>query len=213
MTRPNYLLGAALAAIFGVGAVPASAAVQTLTLQNPGLTIFQQTQNNPCVIGDPSCNNPAGFAETPIPANTASYDLTSPTYTVGQVTGVIGSTTIRIGIDVNSTTQPLATEHLQEFDVYVNGSLFAQFQAAAPGTNLFDLQQGNGDSDELLLGLNLAGVPSGQSITFRAIMNTATDGREEFFLINALAQPVPEPAAFGLLGVGLLGLGLIRRKA
>src|SRR4051794_18100642 len=35
-----------------------------LTLDTSGSPTYQQTMNSPCVIGDPSCNNPSGFGST-----------------------------------------------------------------------------------------------------------------------------------------------------
>ena len=46
-----------------VGAVP-------LTLET-GVS-YQQQQNRPCVIGNPSCHNPAGFEFTLIPVGTSA---------------------------------------------------------------------------------------------------------------------------------------------
>jgi len=45
-------------AVAMVAPMPAMAAI---TIDSSGATVFQQTTNNPCVIGDPSCNQPANF--------------------------------------------------------------------------------------------------------------------------------------------------------
>src|SRR5205823_1669289 len=81
----------------GVGATP-------LTFQSPGAQIFQQTLNNPCVIGNPSCNNPAGFGFTEIPVSTNPNTLSSPTYTVGQITAIAGNI-FAVGVDINQASQ------------------------------------------------------------------------------------------------------------
>ena len=43
----------------------------------PDVGVFQQAQNNPCVIGNPLCNNPAGFDFTLLPVNPTSPQITS----------------------------------------------------------------------------------------------------------------------------------------
>ena len=189
-----------------------AAAVVTLTLENPGTTTYQQTANSPCIIGDPSCTNPGGFTSTTLPSGaTMQYDVFSPIYTVQQIRNIVGNVFF-VGIDVNTTTSPLATERLDLFTMLINGTVQFSYDPASPGTQLVTQNNGNGRSDELLKGFTLAGLPAMTTVQFHAIVNTPTDGREEFFLISSTATSVPEPASIALFGVGLASLGLMGRR-
>src|SRR5882757_11484064 len=90
-------------AVFLVAATASYA--DTLTLVGPIDThAYQQTTNSPCVIGNPSCKNPAGFDVTTIQANPGSYNMVqSPIYTVSQIESIVQSNAFWIGIDINQT--------------------------------------------------------------------------------------------------------------
>ena len=208
---------AAAFALVGSAAIGSPAqAVVILTLDNPGAAAYQQTLNSPCVIGDPSCNNPAGFGFTTLPAGAvAFYDSTSPTYTVQQIRNVAGDVFL-VGIDANTTTQPLATERLDYFAMLVNGVVQFIYDPANPGTQLVTAHNGNGYSDALLRGFDLSSFLAADQVTFRAILNSPTAGRDQFFLAGLSAPTptleVPEPGTLGLLGLGLVGITYGRRR-
>ena len=214
MTLRRTAIALALVAVAAIGS-PAQAAV-ILTLDNPGSAAYQQTLNSPCVIGDPSCNNPDGFGFTTLPAGSvAFYDSTSPTYTVQQIRNIAGGLFL-VGIDVNTTTQPLATERLDYFAMLVNGVVQFIYDPANPGTQLVTAHNGNGYSDALLRGFDLSSFLAADQVTFRAILNSPTAGRDQFFLAGLSAPTptleVPEPGTLGLLGLGLVGITFARRR-
>jgi hypothetical protein len=70
------------------------------------VTDIQQTQNSPCVIGDPSCNQPVNFGYFSVsgsPAGVgATYDFYSPTYIAG-ASGVTGNASGLDGIPTSFT--------------------------------------------------------------------------------------------------------------
>src|SRR5690349_15558999 len=87
-------------------AVAATALPRVTSAEPISLTVsvspsLQQTANSPCVIGEPSCNNPDGFAYTLIGPSTSSATLQSPTYTVQELRNLIGGNVFSMGLDLN----------------------------------------------------------------------------------------------------------------
>ena len=196
--------------------VCAMAAQAGTLLLSPVLTVhqYQQTTNNPCVIGDPSCNNPATFPNfTTLPVAT-SYDSLSPLYTVADIRGVVGNTIV-MGFDINDTS---VTQTLSLFTMLINGSVVDTYTGAptlVPPTT--GGGNGNGYADYTFTGFtDLTSYKTTDTVQFHVIMPLVNDGREEFFLLSANGggggQAVPEPVSFLLAGGGLIGIYFLRRR-
>jgi len=207
------------AIVFGAAALSLDLAASdfaraaTLTLDISPATAYQQTQSSPCVIGNPSCNNPTGFDFTTLAPATSTYtDIGSPVYTVQQIHDLVGNTFF-IGIDVNTTTHPMATEILDSFRLDIGGT--TAFSYTGP-QQLMTNNNGNGWSDAILSGFDLSSFLSTASAQFFVTYHDATSGREQFFLASNQNPPphesVPEPASAALLALGAITSNWIRRK-
>jgi hypothetical protein len=207
----------------------AASADTILTLTGPiaGNTVGPQSTSNPCIIAATQCQQPAGFGFNNFTSSgsISSYNMysTTPTatvadgvqgtpYTVGQLTGAIG-TAFNIAIDVNTTAAH--GETLQLFEVLDTTTNTRLYHYTGPTLIGDELNNGNGFGDWTLSTVNLAGLPSTDGILFHASWNNASDGGESFFLVSA---PVPGPiVGAGLPGLimacgGLLALGRRRRR-
>jgi hypothetical protein len=189
-----------LLAPVGVGAVP-------LTLET-GLSYQQQQQNRPCVIGDPSCHNPAGFEFTLIPVGTSAGTLTSPVYTLDQLRSIAGNR-FSVGIDVNQAQQ---TYSLESFQFNINGGA-PEYTFTGPA-DIPAVNKGNGFSDARLVSFDITGLTG--SGVFSATFANADAGREQFFIIPegagllTEAEPpadAPEPGTLLLLATSMMGAG------
>jgi hypothetical protein len=196
----------------------AFAYADTITLVGPIANHnYQQTTNSPCVIGNPSCQNPAGFDVTTIPANPpggAYTNVASPTYTVSQIESIVASNAFWVGIDINQTND---AQTLDYFAMTVNGIVVDSFSTL---TSVPSANNGNGYADYLLETFKLASFAGTDSVQFIMNMPLANDGAEQFFLIGAEPTPpppppatTPEPSSLLLFGTGLAAAaGLARRR-
>ena len=190
--------------------VPLVTEAVPLTL-TPDAGIFQQTQNNPCVIGNPSCNNPAGFGFTTLPVNPTSPQITSsPTYSVDQIRTLLGGgNTFFIGVDISQAQgQPAYT--LNSFTVNVGGTDAFQFTGPQDFTS-----SGNGFSDFVLETIDLTSFAGNAAVVFTANFSNDNGAREQFFVVSSNEPPatVPEPATLLLVGSSLAAAGLLGRRA
>lgn len=176
--------------------------------------LYQQTTNNPCVIGESSCKQPAGFAETDLPAgSTSSYDALSPVYTVGQIEAIVGDS-FMIGVDINQANE---VQTLSLFEMLINGSVVDTYSStpafAVPPTT--GGGNGNGWADYTLNNFaSLASYSSTATVQFHVVMPLVNDGAEQYFLISnggggGTLGDTPEPLSLFLMGGGLLGVGIL----
>ena len=211
-----------LAILTGVSfGIPASAAI---SFDGSGATVFQQTANSPCVIGNNSCNQPAGFdsfQDSNGAGGGGTYDFFSPVYQAispftapGSFNGDKIPTSFTLGIDEN-IAKGQGPETLIFFRTLLctdgTGSSCTvvaanSYQPGSP-TNIPNINNGNGFSDALLTGFVLT---QNSYYEFEASVGNDTDGMEQFFIIPLNTPSVPEPVTSALIGTGLVALFLLR---
>ena len=202
---------------------PLTAGALPLTYDDT-LKDIQQTANNPCIIGSPSC--PDSFPHTEVPGGPGNRDLESPEYTVSQLTGVTGSPLVTVLIDVNQAGGSAETDpiSLDAFEVYINGTLEFALTPVPQIVPLTGSLSGNGYSDGGITGIDLSLFDPTDTVVFHAVWSQATNGQETFFISGAEAVPcdetpegcppiVPEPASLMLLGSGLAAVAVRVRRS
>jgi hypothetical protein len=198
----------ATAAFLTIGTVAGADPIPLSVLIGPPI---QQTENRPCIIGDPSCHNPDSLPYTLIEPQDSEGTLISPTYTVGQIRSVIGSDTFFVGLELNQATGHDGGAYtLQSFALAVDG---VQTYATSAPVTLVPMNFGNGFSDARIAVFNLSGLSDSQQLVFTASFSGGTAGREQFFLSDLEPDaPVPEPATMLLFGSGLAAIAIERRR-
>lgn len=211
--RVNVVTIAAGVAFLGsMCATPVSADPITLTVSSG--PSFQQIDNRPCVIGDPSCHNPSTLPYTLLAPNDSTDTVSSPTYTVDQIRNLVGGNTFFVGIDLNQAMgQDSGDYFLTSFALSVNG--LTAFSTAAP-VRLAPINPGNGFSDATITGFDLTGLAGDASLVFTTTFSGGTAGREQYFLRPTLLQgtegsagstsPTPEAATWLLVATGAAGV-------
>jgi hypothetical protein len=240
--RKNHRTGLALAAgaiavlLLAVGFAPSASATITFQASNTlGVNVFQQQQNDPCVIGDQSCQEPAGFtfnswSGTPN-AQGGSYDLFSPVYQAvspfsdpASFSGQQIPISFTIGVDENiSAGANTGAEVLNFFKVWdctgpvTQGTFFAgggnnanaaqctAVDAANSFTTVTPIPNLNNGNGFSDFILTGFSLQAGHFYEFEASVSNDTDGMEEFFIIPA-GQPAFVPEPGTLM---LFGSGLL----
>ena len=201
----------------------ASAATALILSQVPAQTVGPQSTSNPCVICATQAQQPAGFGFNNFVANggISTYNMysTTPTaavangvqgtpYTVGQITSTLGGkNAFDIAIDVNTAN---SLERLLSFEVLIGGVQQYFYNGGATGTLIGNASSnGNGYADWILSRIDLSAYASNTAVLFHAVWNNASDGGESFFIVNPTQVPIPP--ALALFGMGLAGIGLLKR--
>jgi hypothetical protein len=217
MMTLHFKLGFIAATLLvGAGVAQAVPIDLTLTAAAPK-TLGPQSTSAPCIIAGTQCQNPDGFDFTNFTqgGNISAFDEDSPTYTIDQFPFL----SFNVAIDVN--TNSAASEMLQSFSVFVDADGeagaggFEEIYAFAGPALIGDASSaGNGFGDWLLGPVDLSSFADDALVFFNAVWDGAVAGAESFFLVdvNAPPPPIAEPGSLMLMGIGLLALGLVRRR-
>ena len=176
--RAGGVLTLCMTAVFvTIGSSPAGAEPIRLTvLTGPSI---QQTENRPCVIGDPSCHNPDFLPYTLIAPQNEDGTLTSPEYTVGQIRNVVGG---------DDSSWPGSQSGQRAGGRRLHAGVLQPL--GRRNDALFHERTGESRSPQLrerLLGCNHRHVQPGRivrrsEVVFTASFSGGSAGREQFFL-------------------------------
>ena len=200
-------------------ALPTFAQAGIITISEVAIgSPLQEQTNRPCVFGGNDCNSHTtieipNFTPTPTGGNgiNISWDLESPDYSVAAIRLIFGNHFL-VGLDF-AQAQGQTDQILGLFAMSINGQVVDLFVGpyAVPPTPAGNA--GNGFADYILTGFDLTGYALTDRVQFHAIMPNANDGPDQAFLIAGPRDTVPEPATLVMLGMGLFGAGVMRRRS
>ena len=202
--------------LVGAGVAQAVPIDLTLTAAAPK-TLGPQSESAPCIIAGTQCQNPANFDFTNYVQGggpSSDNNVDSPEYTIDQFPFL----NFNVAIDVNTNVN--ASETLQAFSVFVDADGdgaggFEEIYAFTGPALIGDASSaGNGFGDWLLGPVDLSSYADDALVFFTAVWDGAVAGAESFFLVdvNAPPPPIAEPGSLMLMGIGLLAIGLLRRR-
>ena len=203
----KFLTAACVSAGLILSGATASASVLTVAAAPPGI---QQSQQGPCIFGDPS-----GMCATLLSPNPpmGAETRTSTTYTVAEIVALVGAT-FGVGIDVNEASGA-SIQILEFFNMQVDAGMgFMTVAATNQSWELDDsVNNGNGVSDLIISLFDLSAFGPDALVRFNVGLSNLSDGREQFLFLDLddISQ-IPLPAAIWLMGAGLAGLGFSARR-
>jgi len=204
----NYICELKLFLLFCVVviSIPLKIAAAPVVLTLSDSPVVQQASTSPCIIGNPSCNNPALFPTTIIPANAPEGTLASPEYTIDLIRSIVGDF-FYVGIDLQEPDEDYGLDY---FNLTIDSKIEFEYQNDSP---ILLQNHGNGFSDYVLRLFDISAFQGSSIAVFNLIYSDAQAAREQFFLAAARSSAeVPEPGSVALLISGLSAALLRKRK-